>query len=109
MKLVLFFLLAATLSISTNFANAEGLSPNYEFSGICYDKLLDIHTGVVKSLSDKGTGYIKDDKSGKEYIFHLTSYDGKVTDLKVGIRVSFTLATGANGPRAENIRLIKDK
>lgn len=61
--------------------------------------------GTIKSIKDKGFGFIDcDDKEG-DLFFHATgTADGvEFGDLREGQRVKFSESEGAKGPRAENV------
>ena len=62
-------------------------------------------TGTIRSLrTDKGFGFIKDEK-GQEYFFHQSAIYGEgINDLREGDSVEFDVADSPKGPRAENVR-----
>jgi CspA family cold shock protein len=62
-------------------------------------------TGKIRTLrTDKGFGFIKDDK-GNEYFFHRSAVYGEgLEDLREGDSVEFEVGEGPKGPRAENVR-----
>jgi CspA family cold shock protein len=62
-------------------------------------------TGTIRTLrTDKGFGFIKDDK-GNEYFFHRSAVYGEgLEDLREGDSVEFQVGEGPKGPRAEDVR-----
>ena len=62
-------------------------------------------TGKIRSLrTDKGFGFIKDEK-GQEYFFHQSAIYGEgINDLREGDSVEFEIGQGPKGPRAESVR-----
>jgi CspA family cold shock protein len=59
--------------------------------------------GVIKRLTDKNFGFIRD-KSGREYFFHASALKNvKFEDLYEGQEVIFEDSEGTKGPRAEDI------
>lgn len=62
--------------------------------------------GVIKTLTDRGFGFIKcDDK--KDIFFHLKELKGvQYDDLKVGDKVSFDVEQGQKGDHAVNVELV---
>jgi CspA family cold shock protein len=64
----------------------------------------EVFTGKVKFFYDtKGYGFIKDDKSEKDYFFHFTGMLDKVTKDD---KVSFELQEGQRGLKAVNIKIV---
>lgn len=64
-------------------------------------------TGTIKKLvSDKGFGFIKDDKSGTEFFFHRSGVaKGKTFEaLREGQAVAFETEDSPKGPRATAVR-----
>jgi cold shock protein len=62
--------------------------------------------GTIKRLTDKGFGFIANDK-GKDLFFHMSACEGvRFEQLQEGQKVSFNEGQGPKGPRAENVRLI---
>jgi cold shock protein len=61
--------------------------------------------GTIKKLTDKGFGFIKMQRSGKDLFFYLSSVqDASFTDLHEGQKVSYTKGRGPIGPCAENVK-----
>ena len=66
-------------------------------------------TGTVKTVTDRGFGFItKDESEGKDVFFHEKSLEGElaVRKLKVGDKVSFDEETTPKGKNAVNISLL---
>jgi CspA family cold shock protein len=64
--------------------------------------------GTVKRLvSDKGFGFIAVEGTVDDYFFHSTGCAEGVrfVDLQAGTKVSFVVASGPKGPRAEDVML----
>ena len=62
--------------------------------------------GTIKRLTDKGFGFISNDK-GKDLFFHMSAVEGvRFEQLQEGQRVSYNEGVGPKGPRAENVRPI---
>lgn len=63
--------------------------------------------GVIKTLTDKGFGFITVDGEDKELFFHGNELkDVSYEDLKVGDRVSFEKTESPKGPNATNVTRI---
>ena len=61
--------------------------------------------GVIKTLTDKGFGFIMTEK-GKDLFFHASTVQGvSFVELQVGQKVSYTEGRGPKGPCAENVTL----
>jgi len=63
--------------------------------------------GTIKTLTDKGFGFISREGEVKDLFFHSKELSGGVTfdELKVGDEVTFELANGDKGPYATNVAL----
>lgn len=62
-------------------------------------------TGTIKTLTDKGFGFITVVGQEKEVFFHSSSLVGvSYTDLKTGDAVSFEIEQSEKGPRATNVQ-----
>ncbi len=65
----------------------------------------DRQTGVVKWFNEqKGFGFIKPDKAGKDLFVHKNQTNGH--DLPDGVKVSFIVTQGAKGPGANDINIL---
>lgn len=61
-------------------------------------------TGTIKTLTDRGFGFIGRDGGEKDLFFHSKDLAGVTFDeLKVGDTLSFELADGPKGPSAVNV------
>jgi CspA family cold shock protein len=61
-------------------------------------------TGTIKTLTEKGFGFITPEGGEKDVFFHSTSLSGiAFDDLKVGDTVSFDVEDSEKGPRAVNV------
>ena len=62
-------------------------------------------TGSVKTLNEKGFGFITPDDGGKDLFFHQTGLVGvNFDELKPGDKVSFDTEESEKGPRATNVQ-----
>jgi CspA family cold shock protein len=60
--------------------------------------------GTIKTLTDKGFGFITPEGGEKDVFFHMSSLSGMdFNDLKVGDTVSFDVEDSPKGPRAVNV------
>ena len=63
--------------------------------------------GTIKTITDKGFGFITVDGEEKDLFFHRNELkDVSLEDLKVGDRVSFEKGESPKGPNATNITRI---
>ncbi len=61
-------------------------------------------TGTIKTLLDKGFGFISREGEAKDLFFHSNELKGVMfDDLKVGDQVSFEIVDGQKGPAAVNV------
>jgi len=61
-------------------------------------------TGTIKTLTEKGFGFISREGEEKDLFFHSTELKGVTFDeLKVGDVVSFDVVDGEKGPAATNV------
>ena len=65
-------------------------------------------TGVVKTVTDRGFGFITEEGASKDIFFHEKSLTGElaVRKLKVGDKVTFDVEETPKGPSAINIQLV---
>ena len=66
-------------------------------------------TGTVKTVTDRGFGFIKlDDAEKKDIFYHESSLEGDlaVRKLQVGDKVTFEIEQSEKGPRAVKIALV---
>ena len=63
--------------------------------------------GTIKTITDKGFGFITVDGEEKDLFFHRNELkDVSLEELKVGDRVSFEKGESPKGPNATNITRI---
>ncbi len=63
--------------------------------------------GTIKTLTEKGFGFITVDGEEKDLFFHGNELNGVTyEELKVGDRVSFEKADSEKGPNATNVTRI---
>ncbi len=63
--------------------------------------------GTIKTLTEKGFGFITVDGEDKDLFFHSNELKGVTyEELKVGDRVSFEKADSEKGPNATNVTRI---
>jgi cold shock protein len=61
--------------------------------------------GTIKTLTDRGFGFIAREGETKDLFFHAKSLNGVAFDqLKVGDVVMFDVEEGPKGPSAVNVR-----
>jgi CspA family cold shock protein len=61
-------------------------------------------TGTIKTLTDRGFGFIAREGEAKDLFFHSKDLQGVTFDeLKVGDTLSFEVAEGEKGPNAINV------
>ena len=61
-------------------------------------------TGTIKTLKDRGFGFIAREGEAKDLFFHAKELNGVTFDeLRVGDRVSFEVVQGDKGPSAVNV------
>lgn len=61
-------------------------------------------TGKIKTLTEKGFGFITPDGGDKDVFFHSSALSGvEYNDLQVGDTVSFDVEQSDKGPRAVNV------
>ena len=63
--------------------------------------------GTIKSLTEKGFGFISQEGQDKDLFFHQTALVGVMFDeLKVGDTVTFETEQSEKGPRATNVQRV---
>ena len=62
-------------------------------------------TGTIKTITDRGFGFIAREGETKDLFFHSKDLVGiTLEDLKVGDTVSFEVVQGEKGPAATNVQ-----
>jgi cold shock protein len=62
-------------------------------------------TGTIKTLTDRGFGFISREGETKDLFFHSKDLNGVMFDeLKQGDTVSFEVQNGEKGPSAVNVQ-----
>lgn len=60
--------------------------------------------GTVKTLTEKGFGFIRREAGERDLFFHAKNLQGiRFEELKVGDELEFDIETGEKGPYAVNI------
>ena len=63
-----------------------------------------MQTGIIKTITDKGFGFISREGEAKDLFFHSNDLSGVTfNELKVGDNVSFEVVDGQKGPSAKNV------
>jgi len=61
-------------------------------------------TGTIKTLTEKGFGFIAREGEVKDLFFHQNDLNGvSYSELKVGDTVTFDVVDGEKGPSAKNV------
>jgi len=61
-------------------------------------------TGTIKTLTEKGFGFIAREGEAKDLFFHSNDLSGvSYSDLRVGDTVNFEIVDGQKGPSAKNV------
>ncbi len=61
-------------------------------------------TGTIKTLTEKGFGFIAREGEAKDLFFHSNDLSGvSFAELKVGDTVNFEIVDGQKGPSAKNV------
>ena len=62
-------------------------------------------TGIIKTMTDKGFGFISREGEEKDLFFHRNDLVGVTwEELKVGDAVTFDLEMGPKGPSAKSVK-----
>jgi len=65
-------------------------------------------TGTIKTLTEKGFGFIAREGETKDLFFHSNDLSGvSFTDLRVGDKVTFDVVEGEKGPSAKNVTRVE--
>ncbi len=63
-----------------------------------------MNTGTIKTLTDRGFGFISREGEAKDLFFHSKELNGVTFDeLKVGDKVTFEVTQGDKGPAATGV------
>ena len=63
--------------------------------------------GTIKTLTQKGFGFIAREGEAKDLFFHSNDLSGVTfADLKVGDAVTFEVVDGQKGPNAKNVKRV---
>jgi CspA family cold shock protein len=61
-------------------------------------------TGTIKTLTEKGFGFIAREGEAKDLFFHSNDLSGvSFNDLRVGDTLNFEIVDGPKGPSAKNV------
>ncbi|MFH1404560.1 MAG: cold shock domain-containing protein [Patescibacteria group bacterium] len=64
-----------------------------------------MNTGVIKTITGKGFGFITKEGEEKDIFFHSTACVGvSMDELNVGDNVTFDIEESEKGPRAVNVQ-----
>lgn len=64
-------------------------------------------TGTIKTLTDKGFGFISREGQSKDLFFHTSELRGvNFNDLRQGDAVEFGIEEGEKGPYATDVHLV---
>ena len=75
-----------------------------DFVGFLKPKKTNVMTGTIKTLTDRGFGFIAREGEAKDLFFHSKELNGVTFDeLKVGDVVTFEVVQGDKGPSATNV------
>jgi len=65
-------------------------------------------TGTIKTLTERGFGFIAREGETKDLFFHSNDLNGvSFIDLKVGDKVTFNVVEGEKGPSAKNVTRVE--
>jgi CspA family cold shock protein len=66
-----------------------------------------MQTGTIKTLTEKGFGFIAREGETKDLFFHSNDLSGvSFAELKVGDTVTFDVVDGQKGPNAQNVKRV---
>jgi CspA family cold shock protein len=66
-----------------------------------------MQTGTIKTLTEKGFGFIAREGETKDLFFHSNDLSGVTfAELKVGDTVTFDVVDGQKGPNAQNVKRV---
>jgi cold shock protein len=69
-----------------------------------------METGTVKTVTDRGFGFIKKEGAEKDIFYHEKTLEGELATrkLRVGDKVTFDVAESPKGLNAVNIKLVEE-
>jgi cold shock protein len=69
-----------------------------------------METGTVKTVTDRGFGFIKKEGADKDIFYHEKTLEGELATrkLRVGDKVTFDVAESPKGLNAVNIKLVEE-
>jgi len=66
-----------------------------------------MQNGTIKTLTEKGFGFIAREGETKDLFFHSNDLSGvSYAELKVGDAVTFDVVDGQKGPNAQNVKRV---
>ena len=66
-----------------------------------------MQSGTIKTLTEKGFGFIAREGETKDLFFHSNDLSGVTfAELKVGDAVTFDVVDGQKGPNAQNVKRV---
>jgi len=66
-----------------------------------------MNEGTIVRLTDRGFGFISQEKSEKDIFFHSNELKNvRFDDLREGDKVTFEIANGPKGPNAVNVNRV---
>jgi CspA family cold shock protein len=75
-----------------------------EGRGFSTEKTNNKMQGIIKTLTDRGFGFISRDGETKDLFFHSKDLNGVTfEELKVGDKLTFEVSEGQKGPAAVNV------
>ncbi len=63
-----------------------------------------MNNGTIKTLTDKGFGFITEEGREKDLFFHANEVEGDFDDFNQGDAVTFTVEDGPKGPSAIDVK-----
>jgi len=75
-----------------------------EFFCLYLNSIIIMQQGTIKTLTEKGFGFIAREGETKDLFFHSNDLSGvSFAELKVGDAVTFEVVQGQKGPNAKNV------
>ena len=63
-------------------------------------------TGTIKTVTDKGFGFITPEDGSADLFFHNTEFTGDFNSLSQGQKVEYTPGMGDKGPKATAVSVV---